>query len=336
MVDAPRGSYPGSSDALPEWEDADVQTVYQMLCDDALNCPPNPEEHWEGWISRNIVRAMRARTGAVAQISEDTPESVAKELKYFDDHAERFAGTHRGIAAAAQEAVGCGGIYIASKVKHANRWRFLRDALGEPIISTWIDEAGEGETSDHDDLWRRCITEASNCRLLIVYREADEVLKGAWVELGCALTKGVPVYAVGLESYTIAKYRGITHFATMKEAISASRALLRSPQVTCRSARAAHNPFRKGHKVQANHVELKGNRVTAIPTDGRPLTDISTPQYSCPCGIGEKPCPDPDGKPLCARTPIMQADIAQIISEGWRNGKTASEVADEILRELER
>lgn len=67
MVDAPRGSYPGSSDALPEWEDADVQTVYQMLCDDALNCPPNPEEHWEGWISRNIVRAMRARTGAVAQ-----------------------------------------------------------------------------------------------------------------------------------------------------------------------------------------------------------------------------------------------------------------------------
>jgi hypothetical protein len=124
--------------------------------------------------------------------------------------------------------VGCGGIYIASKVKHADRWRFLRDALGEPIISTWIDEAGEGETSDHDDLWRRCITEASNCRLLIVYREADEVLKGAWVELGCALTKGVPVYAVGLESYTISKYRGITHFATMKEAIAASRALLRS------------------------------------------------------------------------------------------------------------
>jgi hypothetical protein len=62
-------SYPGSSDALPEWEDADVQTVYQMLCDDALNMPPNPEEHWEGWISRNIVRAMRARTGTHAQSS---------------------------------------------------------------------------------------------------------------------------------------------------------------------------------------------------------------------------------------------------------------------------
>ncbi len=34
------------------------------------------------------------------------------------------------------------GIYIASKTEHAHRWRFLRDKVGEPIISTWIDEAG--------------------------------------------------------------------------------------------------------------------------------------------------------------------------------------------------
>lgn len=115
------------------------------------------------------------------------------------------------------------GIYIASKTKHADRWRFLRDTLGDPIISTWIDEAGAGETSDHHDLWNRCITEASNCALLIVYREKDEVLKGAWVELGCALTNNVPVFAVGLEEYTIAKYRNIKHFRTMAEAVSESR-----------------------------------------------------------------------------------------------------------------
>ena len=30
----------------------------------------------------------------------------------------------------------------------------------------------------------------------------------------------------------------------------------------------------------------------------------------------------------------MHADIAQIISEGWRNGKTSSEVAEEIVREF--
>jgi NTP pyrophosphatase (non-canonical NTP hydrolase) len=45
-------------DELPEFEDARVQIVYKMLCDDDLNIPPNPEEHWEGWISRNIVAAL--------------------------------------------------------------------------------------------------------------------------------------------------------------------------------------------------------------------------------------------------------------------------------------
>ena len=39
-----------------------MQIVYGMLCDDALNKPPNPEEHWEGWISRNIVKALCGRS----------------------------------------------------------------------------------------------------------------------------------------------------------------------------------------------------------------------------------------------------------------------------------
>jgi hypothetical protein len=49
------------TETLPEWEDADVQLVYEMLCDPELNSPPNPEEHWEGWVSRNIVRGLRSR-----------------------------------------------------------------------------------------------------------------------------------------------------------------------------------------------------------------------------------------------------------------------------------
>jgi hypothetical protein len=44
------------------------------------------------------------------------------------------------------------GIYIASKTKHAARWLEYR-AQGEPIISTWIDEAGEGASADLHDLW---------------------------------------------------------------------------------------------------------------------------------------------------------------------------------------
>lgn len=115
------------------------------------------------------------------------------------------------------------GIYIASKTKHADRWRFLRDKVGEPIISTWIDEAGVGETEDFSDLWRRCILEASTAELLIIYRERDDVLKGGWVELGAALASGVPVFAVGIEEFSIAHDTRIRHFPDMKAAIAAAR-----------------------------------------------------------------------------------------------------------------
>ncbi len=117
------------------------------------------------------------------------------------------------------------GIYIASKTRHAARWRFLRDQVGEPIISTWIDEAGAGESADLADLWRRCILEASTAEVLILYRESDDVLKGGWVELGAALASGVTVFAVGIEEFTIAHDKRIRHFPSMKEAIAAAREL---------------------------------------------------------------------------------------------------------------
>jgi len=112
-------------------------------------------------------------------------------------------------------------IYIASKTRHAPLWRDLR-AAGAPIISTWIDEAGEGESADLNDLWRRCIVESCSCDTLIVYREPQDVLKGAWVEIGAALASGRPVYAVGLDGFTISKYQGIMHFPTLADAFKAA------------------------------------------------------------------------------------------------------------------
>jgi nucleoside 2-deoxyribosyltransferase len=95
-------------------------------------------------------------------------------------------------------------------------------AAGAPIISTWIDEAGEGESADLHDLWGRCISESKNCDALIVYREPEDVLKGAWVEIGAALAVGRPVYAVGLNGFTISKYRGIKHFDCLADAFKAA------------------------------------------------------------------------------------------------------------------
>lgn len=113
-------------------------------------------------------------------------------------------------------------IYIASKRKHAARWRELRDRFGFQIISTWIDEAGQGESADLCDLWHRCIAESSDADLLIIYCEPGDVLKGAWVALGAALASGVRVYAVGIEEFTVAKHDAIHHFPTMDAALAAA------------------------------------------------------------------------------------------------------------------
>lgn len=112
-------------------------------------------------------------------------------------------------------------IYMASKTAHAPRWRKLR-ALGLPIISTWIDEAGVGETKCFTDLWRRCASEAAEADALIVYREPGEVLKGAFVEVGCALTAGKPVFAVGCDDLSFTHHALVTRVPDLESAIQAA------------------------------------------------------------------------------------------------------------------
>ncbi len=78
-------------------------------------------------------------------------------------------------------------------------WRNLRDKIGAPIISTWIDEAGAGETSDWPGLAIRCLEEASSCRVLILLDESPgdrNPLSGALMEVGAALAAGAWVVMV--------------------------------------------------------------------------------------------------------------------------------------------
>jgi hypothetical protein len=44
-----------------------------------------------------VIAALRG----IAQ-TEDTPESVAEEVNYFEQHADRFAAAHKGIVGDAQ------------------------------------------------------------------------------------------------------------------------------------------------------------------------------------------------------------------------------------------
>lgn len=119
------------------------------------------------------------------------------------------------------------GIYLASKTAHAARWRQLR-ASGAPIISTWIDEAGAGESKCLADLWLRCVDEAAGATCVIVYREPGEVLKGAFIEAGAALAVGTPVYAVGCDGFSFVNHRDVTVCASFEVALSLALATVRA------------------------------------------------------------------------------------------------------------
>jgi hypothetical protein len=91
-------------------------------------------------------------------------------------------------------------IYIASRTRHAAKWRNLRRA-GYPIISSWIDTAGI-ESEDWCDAWHRCFEEVARADGLVVYaQEDDQILRGALIEVGVALAEGVPVISVGAEKW---------------------------------------------------------------------------------------------------------------------------------------
>lgn len=78
-------------------------------------------------------------------------------------------------------------LYVASRASLPERpamWRAMRDA-GWRIVSSWIDEAGEGETASFADLWHRIEDEVRRSDGLILYAERDDFpLKGALIEVG--------------------------------------------------------------------------------------------------------------------------------------------------------
>jgi len=87
-------------------------------------------------------------------------------------------------------------IAVASKTYHAPMWRKLR-GKGLPVISTWIDEAGEGESASYKDLAERCLREVASADMLILFCKQGDILKGAMIEAGASLASNIPVYCVG-------------------------------------------------------------------------------------------------------------------------------------------
>jgi len=87
-------------------------------------------------------------------------------------------------------------IYGASRTIHADMWKALR-ADGVDLTSTWIDEAGVGETQSLSVLWENILCDVIACDLLVLYAPlGDYPLKGALVEVGMALALGKRVRIV--------------------------------------------------------------------------------------------------------------------------------------------
>ena len=118
-----------------------------------------------------------------------------------------------------------GGIYIASRARIPERsaeWRRLR-ASGAPIISTWIDEAGPGETKSFSELWARITSEIARSDGLLLYLEPDDLpLKGTYVEAGMALAMCKPVAIVRPKGGYIGswvEHPSVRHFFTTEGAL---------------------------------------------------------------------------------------------------------------------
>lgn len=116
--------------------------------------------------------------------------------------------------------------YIASKTKHAYRWvelrEFLRKRNSYRITSTWIDEAGVGQTKSHEELAVRCISEVADSDFVIFYCEDGEIHKGSLIEVGAALAFQKQVRSVGecdSLSKTFVKHPLWKQFASLQEAL---------------------------------------------------------------------------------------------------------------------
>lgn len=58
------------TDALPEWEDEEVQIVYKALVDPDIDIDKPLEDHWEGWTARHIVQRLRNRRAEPVSVQE--------------------------------------------------------------------------------------------------------------------------------------------------------------------------------------------------------------------------------------------------------------------------
>lgn len=119
-----------------------------------------------------------------------------------------------------------GWIYITSKVHHAKIWQAYEKA-GWPLSCSWIwMKLNPKNKRQMARAWIKMISDCRRTRVLIVYLEEGEQLKGGLAEIGAVLASGGKIFSVGfmpcLDEGNRDFSQAITQFPDMDSALAAA------------------------------------------------------------------------------------------------------------------
>lgn len=89
-------------------------------------------------------------------------------------------------------------VYVASNLKHRNRWIDVLRETGVETSSRWL-HMGESkdDKSFRADVWIKCVEDVKSSKALVYYKAEGDSMKGALVEIGIAFASGIPVVICG-------------------------------------------------------------------------------------------------------------------------------------------
>lgn len=157
-----------------EFMDHEERRARAWLSDHQARFPNGP--HAGKVVQRVLVTTPLEDAALAAADALDDAAAAAR----IQEEALTLPATERPISVASRASMGL----------RPAKWRELRDE-GWPILSTWINEAGAGETEDFGELWTRIVQEVRQaCGVILWAEKEDFPLKGAFVEAGIALGMG--------------------------------------------------------------------------------------------------------------------------------------------------
>ncbi|MET7709025.1 DUF6624 domain-containing protein [Micromonospora sp. NPDC005413] len=124
---------------------------------------------------------------------------------------------------------GQAGVYLAATLRYRNQTRRIRDALPPPLVSTsrWLDIDPLTRASCQFDAGpalnqvaaRLCLTDVARSRLMIAFAEHRRS-HGLGVELGAALSRGIPVIMIGPPLCSFDMLPDVTIVADLDQALA--------------------------------------------------------------------------------------------------------------------